>query len=193
MLYCGTIKKIFQTFKKIKKMKYSVERSIEILERTPAVLSSLLSGIGDDWVMNNEGPETFSPYDVIGHLVHGEKTDWMVRAKMIVEFGDAKTFVPWDRFAQYEESKGKTLQQLLDEFSAIRKENVALLRSSQLTEADLDKKGMHPRLGSVTLRNLLATWVVHDLTHIAQVTRVMAKQYKDEMGPWPEFFRILSF
>ena len=174
-------------------MKYSIERSIEILERTPAVLNSMLSGIGDDWVMNDEGPETFSPYDVIGHLVHGEKTDWTARTKMILEFGDTKTFVPWNRFAQYEESKGKTLQELLDEFMAIRKENMDWFKSLQLTEADLDKKGMHPKLGPVTLRNLLATWVVHDLTHIAQVARVMAKQYEDEMGPWPEFFRILSF
>lgn len=174
-------------------MKYSIERSIEILERTPAALNSMLSGIGDDWVMNNEGPETFSPYDVIGHLVHGEKTDWTARTKRILEFGDTKTFDLWDRFAQYEESKGKTLQKLLDEFAEIRNENMVWFKSLQLSETDLDKKGMHPKLGSVTLRNLLATWVVHDLTHIAQVTRVMAKQYKDEMGPWPEFFRILSF
>ena len=174
-------------------MKYSIERSIEILGRTPAVMNSLLSGIDDEWVMNNEGPETFSPYDVIGHLLHGEKTDWTARTKRILEFGDTKTFDVYDRFAQYEESKGKTLQQLLDEFAVLRKENITWFRSRELTEADLDKKGMHPRLGSVTLRNLLATWVVHDLTHIAQVTRVMAKQYKEEMGPWTEFFRILSF
>ena len=174
-------------------MKYSIERSLEILERTPAVLNTLLSGIGDDWVTNNEGPDTFSPYDVIGHLIHGEKTDWTARTKRILEFGDTKTFDLWNRFAQYEESKGKSLQQLLDEFAAIRKENMVWFKSLGLTEADLDKKGMHPKLGSVTLRNLLATWVVHDLTHIAQVARVMAKQYKEEMGPWPEFFRILHF
>ena len=174
-------------------MKYSLVQAIEILERTPTVCTALLTGLSDDWIMNNEGPETFSPYDVVGHLIHGEKTDWTERAKMIMEFGDTKTFVPWNRFAQYEESKGKTLQELLDEFAAIRKENITWFKSLQLTEADLDKKGMHPVLGSVTLRNLLSTWVVHDLTHIAQVTRVMAKQYKGEMGPWPEFFRILSF
>lgn len=174
-------------------MKYDLQKSIEILERTPAVLRSLLSGINNDWVINNEGPETFSPYDVMGHLVHGEKTDWTERAKIILAFGNTKTFVPWDRFAQYEESKGKTLEQLLDEFAAIRKENMDWFKGLQLAETDLDKKGMHPKLGEVTLRNLLATWVVHDLTHIAQVTRVMAKQYKEEMGPWPEFFRILSF
>jgi uncharacterized damage-inducible protein DinB len=174
-------------------MQYSLARSYEILDRTPAVLQSLLSGLPDDWVMPNEGPETFSPYDVIGHLVHGEKTDWVVRMKMILEFGNTKTFERYDRFAQYEESKGKSLQQLLDEFAAIRKENMVWFKSLNLTEDDLDRKGMHPVLGDVTLRNLLATWVVHDLTHMAQITRVMAKQYKEEMGSWPEFFRILNF
>jgi hypothetical protein len=175
------------------KMKYSLERSYEILDRTPAVLQALLTGLPDDWVMPNEGPETFSPYDVIGHLVHGEKTDWVVRAKMILEFGNTQTFVKWNRFAQYEESKGKSLQQLLDEFAAIRKENMVWFKALNLTEDDLDRQGMHPVLDDVTLRHLLATWVVHDLTHIAQITRVMAKQYKTEMGPWPEFFRILNF
>jgi hypothetical protein len=174
-------------------MKYSLERSYEILDRTPAALQALLAGLPDDWVMPNEGPETFSPYDVIGHLVHGEKTDWVVRTKMILEFGNTQTFEKYDRFAQYKESKGKSLQQLLDEFAAIRKENMVWFKALKLTEDDLDRKGMHPVLGDVTLRNLLATWVVHDLTHVAQITRVMAKQYKEEMGPWPEFFRILNF
>lgn len=174
-------------------MKYSVDEAVQLLERTPVVLRSLLSGLNDHWVMGNEGPETFSPYDVIGHLLHGEKTDWVVRAKIILEYGITKPFTPWNRFAQYEESKGKTLLQLLDEFEAARKENVQWLRSVNLTEEDMHKRGIHPALGEVTLTNLLSTWVVHDLTHIAQVTRVMAKQYKEEMGPWPEFFRILSF
>lgn len=174
-------------------MRYSVEKSIEILETTPAVLKALLSGIHEEWVMNNEGPETFSPYDVIGHLIYGEKTDWVPRAKIILEFGLSRPFMPWNRFAQYEESEGKTLQQLLDEFEIVRRENMIWFKSLSLTEADLDKKGMHPQLQEVTLRNLLATWVVHDLTHIAQITRVMAKQYKEDMGPWPEFFRILNF
>lgn len=174
-------------------MKYSLERSYEILERTPAVLQSLLSGLGDDWIMPNEGPETFSPYDVVGHLIHGEKTDWTARVKMILEFGNTKTFERWNRVAMYEESKGKKMQQLLDEFATIRKENMTWFRSLNLTETDFDRKGMHPVLGDVTLRHLLATWVAHDLTHIAQITRVMAKQYKEEMGPWPEFFRILNF
>ena len=174
-------------------MKYSLENSIEILERTPAVLKTLLSNLNDGWIMNNEGPETFSPYDVIGHLIHGEKTDWVARTKIILEFGLSKPFEPYDRFAQFDDSKGKTLTQLLDEFETVRKENLFWFKGLNLSETDLDKKGMHPKLGEVTLRNLLATWVVHDLTHIAQITRVMAKQYKEEMGPWPEFFRILSF
>ena len=174
-------------------MKYTPEKSYEILERTPAVLSALLSGISDEWLMSNEGPETFSPYDVVGHLVHGEKTDWMPRTKSILEFGPVKTFDPYDRFAQYRESNGKSMQQLLDEFAVLRKENMQALQSLRLSAADLDKKGTHPVLGPVTLRNLLSTWVVHDLTHMAQITRVMAKQYKEEMGPWPAFFRILNF
>jgi len=174
-------------------MKYTTKEAAQILERTPMVLRSLLSGLTEEWIMTNEGPDTFSPYDVLGHLIHGEKTDWVTRAKIILQFGTSKPFTPWDRFAQYEESKGKSLSELLDEFEAVRKENMEWFQSLNLTESDLDKKGLHPKLGAVTLRNLLSTWVVHDLTHIAQITRVMAKQYKEEMGPWPEFFRILSF
>lgn len=174
-------------------MKFDLNKSYEILERTPAVLKTLLKGLGDEWLMQNEGPETFSPYDVIGHLIHGEKTDWVVRAKIILEFGIEKPFEPWDRFAQYEESRGKSLHEMLDEFKKLRSVNISWLKSQELKEEDFDKKGMHPSLGEVTLRNLLSTWVVHDLTHIAQITRVMAKQYKEEMGPWPEFFRILNF
>src|SRR5580765_7532040 len=122
-------------------MKYTVTGALEILERTPAVLTTLLGGLSGGWVLNNEGPETFSPYDVLGHLIHGEKTDWVPRAKMIMEFGSSRTFIPWDRFAQYEESKGKAMQQLLDEFAAIRKENMHWLKSLNLTERDLNKTG----------------------------------------------------
>jgi len=174
-------------------MKYSFETAFEILERTPRVLSSLLRGLDENWVMNNEGADTFSPFDVVGHLLHGEKTDWAIRIRSILELGTAMPFEPYDRFAQYEESKGKNLLQLLDEFEQLRNENLTWLKSLELNEADLDKKGMHPSLGEVTLRNLMATWVVHDLTHIAQITRVMAKQYKEDIGPWTEFFRILNF
>lgn len=174
-------------------MIFTIDKSYQVLGSTPAVLKSLLSHLHDDWVMSNEGPETFSPYDVVGHLVHGEKTDWTIRIRRILEHGTTFPFTPYDRFAQFEESKGKNLLQLLDEFEQLRNENLDWLKSLELKETDFDKKGMHPSLGEVTLRNLLATWVVHDLAHIAQITRVMAKQYKEEMGPWTEFFRILSF
>lgn len=174
-------------------MKFSLDKSYEILERTPTVLRTLLSNLSDDWIMNNEGPETFSPYDVVGHLIHAEKTDWRDRAIMILEHGEEKSFVPFDRFAQFEESKGKSLATLLDEFGKRRGANLTWLKSLQLIENDFDKKGSHPSLGQVTLRQLLSTWVIHDLTHIAQVTRVMAKQYKSEIGPWIEFFRIMNF
>ena len=148
-------------------MKYNTDEAVAILKRTPAALRVLLEGLNDEWIMNNEGPETFSPFDVLGHLIHGEKTDWAARTKVILESGNTKTFVPWDRFAQYEESKGKTLNDLLNEFEKVRNENMQWIASLNLTEADLDKTGVHPSLGEVTLRNLLATWVVHDLTHIA--------------------------
>jgi DinB superfamily len=174
-------------------LKYNLERSYEILERTPRVFRELLSGIGEEWTTSNEGPDTFSPYDVIGHLIHGEKTDWVPRAKIILEHGVSKPFTPYDRFAQIEESRGKTLDQLLDEFQKMRTENLKWFGALTLSEVELDKKGMHPGLGEVSLRNLLVTWVVHDLTHIAQVGRVMAKQYREEMGPWPAYFRVLDF
>ena len=172
---------------------YSLDKSYQILERTPAVLKTLLGNLDADWIMNNEGPETFSSYDVVGHLIHGEKTDWKERITRILEYGNTKGFDVFDRFAHYTDSRGKSFEQLLDEFKQLRNENIFWLKSLQLSAADLNKKGLHPVLGEVTLKNLLATWVAHDLTHIAQITRVMAKQYKEEMGPWPEFFRILNF
>ena len=174
-------------------MQFSLDKSIEILERTPYSLSVMLKDLDGDWIMNNEGPETFSPYDVLGHLIHGEKTDWRPRLTMIREHGLSRTFVPYDRFAQYRESEGKSMTELLEEFSTLRKENMIWLKSLQLTPDDFAKEGMHPVLGKVSMQQLLATWVVHDLTHIAQISRVMAKQYKEEIGPWVEFFRVLNF
>lgn len=174
-------------------MKYSVQEAVQILERTPALLKLLLEDLPGGWLHGNEGAGTFSPFDVVGHLIHGEKTDWVPRAKIILAYGVTRPFEPYDRFAQYEAGKGKELPALLEEFATLRRVNMEWLLSAGLTEADLDRKGMHPVLGEVTLRNLLSTWVVHDLTHVAQVTRVMAKQYLPEIGPWPEFFRILKF
>lgn len=174
-------------------MVYDFDKAYTILERTPRVLKELLSELDDEWIYNNEGPDTFSPFDVVGHLLHGERTDWITRTKVILEFGAEKAFTPYDRFAQYRESEGKNIDQLLTAFEEERNNNLDWLKSIHLNQADLDKQGQHPSLGTVTLRNLLSTWVVHDLTHIAQITRVMAKQYKTEIGPWVEFFRILNY
>lgn len=173
-------------------MQFNLNKSIEILERTPQVLSTLLNGISDDWIFNNEGGESWSPYDVIGHLIHGEKTDWLMRTTIILSDKTDKTFAPFDRFAQFEESKGKNLSQLLDDFQRLRNQNLAELKSKNITPEDLLKTGIHPSFGNVTLEHLLATWVAHDLGHIAQIARVMAKQYKDEVGPWREFLPILD-
>lgn len=172
-------------------MEFSLNRSIEVLERTPKILEVLLSGISDDWVMNNEGDDTWSPYDIVGHLIHGEHTDWMGRLDVIL-YKEDKKFVPFNREAMFRESEGKNLQQLLSEFRELRENNLQKIRSLNLTDDDLDKTGIHPAFGEVTLRQLLATWTVHDLTHIAQISRVMAKQYKEAIGPWIEYFRVLQ-
>ena len=171
---------------------YSLEKSWQVLDRTPAVLRSLLLGLDDAWTMHNEGPDTFSPFDVVGHLVHSEKTNWPDRVRMIQEHGTATTFAPFDRFAMYKDSIGKSLDQLLNEFETLRKANMQWVRSLKLSDQDLDKKGTHPQFGEVNLRQLLSAMVVHDLSHIGQVVRVMSKQYKEEVGPWAEFFRLLK-
>jgi uncharacterized damage-inducible protein DinB len=173
-------------------MNFTIEKSIEILERTPAVLETLLTGVSADWTENNEGGETWRVFDVLGHLVHGEKTDWIPRMEIVLADAPDKTFKPFDRFAQFEESKGKTLDELLEEFKSLRKKNVDILRSKNLTGENLSAKGIHPAFGDVTLAQLLATWTVHDLDHIAQISRVMAKQYKEAVGPWAEYLKILN-
>jgi uncharacterized damage-inducible protein DinB len=172
-------------------MQYSIRKSIEILSRTPVTLIQLLDGISEDWTSNNEGENTWSAYDVIGHLIHGDRTDWMWRAELILSDNTEKKFTPFDRFAQFEESKGKSLKQLLLEFKEIRSLNVEKLLALNISENDLTKTGIHPAFGEVTLSQLLSCWVVHDLDHISQVSRVMAKQYKSEVGPWIEYLKIL--
>ncbi|MBK7142172.1 MAG: DinB family protein [bacterium] len=172
-------------------MNLSIPRSIEILERTPYVLEVLLRDLPPFWTENNEGPETWSPYDIIGHLIHGERADWIERMQIILSSGDRREFKPFDRFAQLRESKGKSLTELLSEFKTLRAANVATLRSLNLTDDDLKKTGTHPALGEVTLAQLLATWTVHDLDHISQISRVMAKQYIDDVGPWKEYLKVL--
>ena len=173
-------------------MEYQLDHAKEVLRRTPATLNALLSDLPDDWVLANEGPDTFSPYDVIGHLIEGEENDWIPRARIILEQGQARPFDKFDRFAQFAASQGRTLPSLLDELATLRQENLRELATLRLTDADLDRRGRHPELGVVTLRQLLATWVAHDLDHVVQISRVLAKQYADEVGPWRAYLRIIS-
>ena len=173
-------------------MEFELAQAIEVLKRTPATLDSLLRDLPEPWLVKNEGPETWSPYDVIGHLIHGEETDWIPRAKIILEHGETRAFEPFDRVAMFEESKRKTLAQLLDTFTQLRTENLRELQAMNLTSDLLNKRGRHPELGVVTLRQLLSTWVVHDLGHIRQVVRVMSKQYRDAVGPWKAYLSILE-
>lgn len=152
----------------------------------------MISGLPDGWVYNNEGPNTWSPFDIVGHLIHGEDTDWIPRAKIILESGTSKPFQPYDRFAQEERFKGQPLPALLDLFEKRRKENIAELERLDLSEKELQLKGVHPEFGEVTLQELLATWAVHDLSHINQISRVLAKNYKEEVGPWKKYISIMK-
>ena len=172
-------------------MKFDMNKSIEILTNTPGVLESLLDRLSDEWLHSNEGMDTWSPYDIIGHLVQGESTDWMERMDIILNRDD-KHFRPFDRFAQFTESEGKSLSDLLIEFRELRQKNLETLKKIDLTEDKLNKIGIHPKFGEVTLKQLLSTWTVHDLNHLAQISRVMAKQYKEETGPWVEYLPILT-
>jgi len=173
-------------------MEFQLSDGIPVLERTPATFRALLAGLPEPWVAGTEGPATFSAFDNVGHLIHGERTDWIPRARVILAQGASRRFEPFDRFAMLEASRGKTLAELLDTFADLRAENVATLRGWSLTEAQLDLPGEHPELGAVTLRQLLATWVAHDLGHVAQIARVMAKQYRDAVGPWRAYLPILD-
>lgn len=173
-------------------MNVTVIKSIEILEKTPSVLIQLLTNLSEEYTHTNEGAETWSVYDVIGHLIHGEQTDWMIRVNIILNGIEPKKFEVFDRFAQFENSKGKTLAQLLMAFKELRNANIQQLKNLNINDVDLEKTGNHPAFGRVTLSQLLATWVVHDLNHISQITRIMAHQYKNEVGPWIEYLRILK-
>lgn len=173
-------------------MEFNLDRTIEILERTPSALRGLLGGLPDAWTSPNEGRDTFSAFDNVGHLIHGERTDWIPRARIILAQGPNRRFEPYDRFAQQRESEGKSLAHLLDEFARLRADNVTMLREWRLTDAQLDWQGEHPEFGAVTLRQLLATWTAHDLGHIAQIARVLAKQYRDAVGPWRAYLPVLD-
>ena len=173
-------------------MEFQLDQAKEILRRTPATLNALLTDLPNDWVLSNEGPETWSPYDVIGHLIEGEETDWIPRARIILEQGEERPFDKFDRFAMFEKSQGKSLLELLARFEQLRGESLRQLDELKLTPELLQKQGTHPALGVVTLSQLLSAWVVHDLGHIRQIVRVMAKQYRDAIGPWTQYLTIVN-
>src|SRR5216683_3393213 len=173
-------------------MSFDLQEAIDVLRRTPATLEALLGDVDERLARGNEGPETFSPFDVVGHLIDGEETDWLLRARIILSDKADKRFTPYDRFRHRVRNANRTLMSLLDEFARLRADNLKELISWHLNDVQLNLKGTHPTFGDVTLRELLATWVVHDLGHIAQVARVMAKQYRDDVGPWTPFLPVLT-
>ena len=173
-------------------MEFDLGLSIDALTRTPATLKALLDNQAESWTEAAEGPDTFSPFDVVGHLIDGEETDWIPRARIILAHGPETRFAPYDRFRHRSRNVSRSIESLLDEFANLRAANLELLRSWGQTPAQLDLNGIHPTFGPVTLRQLLAAWVVHDLGHIAQVARVMAKQYGDAVGPWKAFLPVLT-
>ena len=173
-------------------MDFDLATGVAVLERTPQTLRALLAGLPPAWTDATEGPETWSPYVIVGHLIHGERTDWIPRARLILAQGLRRRFAPYDRFAQFRESQGRPLADLLDELARLRVENLATLAGWRLTDAQLALEGEHPEFGAVTLRQLLATWVAHDLGHVAQTARVMAKQYRDAIGPWRAYLPVMD-
>ena len=173
-------------------MKQNLQQTIALLGRTPATLNVFLRELPDSLTLQNEGGETWSAYDIVGHLVYAERTDWMPRVKMILEFGEAQAFEKFDRLGQTKESQGKSLAQLLDEFARVRAKNLDDLRALNLQKEDLNRRGLHPALGVVTLSQLLATWAAHDLTHLHQLSRIMAHQYREAVGPWSVYLGVLQ-
>lgn len=173
-------------------MDFDLPNAIAVLERTPATVRALLAGLAPAWTAADEGPDTWSPFVILGHLIHGERTDWTGRATIILAQGTDRRFPPFDRFAQFTESEGKSLAELLDEFAALRAANLTTVRRWRLGERELALTGEHPAFGTVTLRQLLATWVTHDLGHLAQIARVMAKQYREAIGPWRQYLPIVD-
>ena len=173
-------------------MNFSLDDAIPVLRATPGVLQAWLAGLPEGWVRNNEGPETWSPYDVVGHLIHGDRTDWIPRVEHLLQHGASRPFTPFDRVAMFRDSQGKSLGQLLDTFAELRAANVARLESLRFAPKDLARPGLHPELGPVTLGQLLATWVAHDLNHLGQIARVMCRQYTEAVGPWIEYLPLLG-
>jgi hypothetical protein len=172
-------------------MNHNLQYTVSLLSRTPAALNALLRDLPEAWTRSNEGGKTWSAFDVLGHLIHAERTDWMPRVKRILEAGESQSFEPFDRFAQERASQGKSLPELLDEFGRVRAQNLHELRALSLKPEDLARRGRHPELGSVTLAELLATWAAHDLTHLHQVSRIMAHQYREAVGPWIAYLGVM--
>lgn len=173
-------------------MPHTLHDTISLLSRTPATLNALLRDLPDAWTFRNEGENTWTAFDVVGHLVSGERTDWMPRVRMILEHGETRTFVPFDRWAQERESQGKSLSELLDEFADLRSKNIVDLRTFNLQPNDLERRGRHPDFGPVSLSQLLATWAGHDLTHLHQISRILAYQYREAVGPWSIYLGVLT-
>jgi hypothetical protein len=173
-------------------MEHDMNHTISLLSRTTAALNALLRDLPETWTFRNEGENTWGTFDVIGHLIHAERTNWMPRAKVILKFGEAKQFEPFDRWAQKRESEGKSLGQLLDEFATLRSESLAELRALNLGQKEFERRGKHPALGVVTLSQLLATWVAHDLNHLHQISRIMAHQYREAAGPWSAYLGVMK-
>lgn len=173
-------------------MKFQVEQVVEILSNTPLILKSLLGNLSSEWTEKNDNAEDWSPFDIVGHYIHGEETDWIPRAEIILAQGENITFEPFDRFAQEKNSKGKTLDELIETFTQLRQKNLIILQSWNLSDEQLQLKGTHPELGEVNLEQLLSTWVVHDLTHIRQIATVLAKKYAENVGVWKEYLSILK-
>jgi DinB family protein len=173
-------------------MEQNLQQTIALLARTPGTLDALLRELPESWTHRNEGGDSWTAYDVVGHLVHAERTDWMPRARMVLQFGETRTFEKFDRLGQVRASEGKTLGQLLDEFARVRAENLVELRELNLRQEDLDRRGRHPFLGVVTLSQLLATWAAHDLTHLHQLSRIMAYQYREAVGPWSVYLGVMK-
>ena len=173
-------------------MEHDLQQTMALLTRTPAALDALLRGLPETWTMRSEGEDTWSVFDVVGHLIDGERVNWLPRARMILESGESRTFEPFDRLGHVREGRGKTLEQLLDEFTRLRQENVGELSALNLRREDLERRGRHPAFGVVTLLELLATWATHDLTHLHQVSRIMAHQYRESVGPWSAYLGVLQ-
>lgn len=173
-------------------MEHDLQDTISLLARTPGVLHALLGGLPAIWTTGNEGENTWSPFDVVGHLIHAERTDWMPRVRTVLQYGEGQTFAPFDRWGQTRETQGKPLDELLDEFARLRSESLGELRALNLSTDKLQLHGRHPALGPVTLSQLLATWGTHDLTHLHQISRVMAHQYRGLVGPWSAYLGVLQ-